>query len=189
MDSVLLVTSSEKSIEVLNEILSNNGYREIVTARNCGIARRLLLERDFDLCIINAPLPDEFGENLARTIAIKGSTQVLLIVKSEMLDEIASRVEDVGIFTVPKPLNRATLWSVLKLANATYNKLAALRNENRKLMQKIEDIRLIDRAKCILIEYLSMTESQAHKYIEKQAMDMRITKKEVAMRVLKTYER
>lgn len=189
MDSVLLVTSSEKSSEVLTDILINNSHKEIVTAKNCETAGRLLIERDFYLCIIDIPEADKFEENFARTIAMKGNTQVLLIVKSEMLDEISSRVEDLGILTVPKPISRKNLCSVLKLAKATYNKLAVLHNENKKLMQKIEDIRLIDRAKCILIEYLSMTETQAHKYIEKQAMDMRITKREAAMRVLKTYER
>ena len=43
----------------------------------------------------------------------------------------------------------------------------------------------MDRAKCVLIEYLKMTESEAHRFIEKQAMDMRITKREVAERILK----
>jgi response regulator NasT len=80
------------------------------------------------------------------------------------------------------------LWSAIKLENAAFNRMTVLNKENSKLLQKIEDIRLIDRAKCLLIEYLSMTEMQAHKYIEKQAMDLRITKKAVANRILKTYE-
>ena len=54
--------------------------------------------------------------------------------------------------------------------------------------QMQEDIRLIDRAKCILIEYLNMTEKQAHKYIEKQAMDLRTTRRAVAESLLRTYE-
>ena len=51
-----------------------------------------------------------------------------------------------------------------------------------------DDIRIINRAKYILMEYLSMTEPQAHKYLEKQAMDMRLTKIEVAENLLSTYD-
>ena len=49
-------------------------------------------------------------------------------------------------------------------------------------------MRLIDRAKCVLIQYLTMTEPQAHRYIEKQAMDTRTTRREVAQQILRTYE-
>lgn len=189
MDSVLLVTSSEKSTVAFLEMLSNNSYEEIVTAQNSGTARRLMIQRDFDLCIINTPLSDEFGETLARTAAESGVTQVILVVKTELFDEISAKVEELGVFTVAKPINRNVFWSVLKLANAAHNRMRLLQKENKKLVQKIEDIRLVDRAKYILIKYMSMTEDQAHKYIEKQAMDMRLTKKEVANRILKTYER
>ncbi|MHB1315177.1 MAG: ANTAR domain-containing response regulator [Christensenellales bacterium] len=189
MNSVLLVTSSEKSTSVFLDMLSNNPFEEIVTAQNGGMARRLMIQRDFDLCIINTPLTDEFGEALACAAAESGVSQVILIVKTELFDEVSAKVEEMGIFTIAKPINKNTFWSVLKLANAAYNRLRMLQKENQKLMQRIEDIRLVDRAKYTLIKYMSMTEDQAHKYIEKQAMDMRLTKKEVANRILKTYER
>ena len=66
--------------------------------------------------------------------------------------------------------------------------MSNLKKENDKLHDRIKEIRLVDRAKCILIEYLKMTEPEAHKYIERQAMDLRITKLAVAERILKTYE-
>ena len=61
-------------------------------------------------------------------------------------------------------------------------------NENKKLKKTISDIKLIDRAKITLVEYLNMSEDESHKYIEKQAMDLRITKVEVAKSILKIYE-
>ena len=66
--------------------------------------------------------------------------------------------------------------------------LGGVQKENVRLKKQIDDIRLINRAKYILMEYLSMTEAQAHRYLEKQAMDMRITKAEVAKSILSTYE-
>ena len=66
--------------------------------------------------------------------------------------------------------------------------LGGVQKENVRLKKQIDDIRLINRAKYILMEYLSMTEAQAHRYLEKQAMDMRVTKAEVAKSILSTYE-
>ena len=54
--------------------------------------------------------------------------------------------------------------------------------------EKIEEIRLVNRAKWLLIECLDMTEPEAHHYIEKQSMDRRISKREVAETVIKTYQ-
>ena len=64
-----------------------------------------------------------------------------------------------------------------------------LEDENNKLQKKIEEIRIVDRAKLVLVQVLSMTEPQAHRYIEKQAMDMRQSRTTVAENILKTYER
>lgn len=61
-------------------------------------------------------------------------------------------------------------------------------NENEKVKKRINDVKLIDRAKLTLIQYLKMSEEESHKYIEKQAMDLRITKVEVAKNILKIYE-
>ena len=145
-------------------------------------------ERNFDLVIINAPLRDESGESMARHIADKGLSQVILVVKSEYFDAVSAVTEENGVLTIAKPINRAVFWSVLKLARSAQNRLSRMREENSKLKQKIEDIRIIDRAKCILISYLNLSEQEAHRHIEKQAMDMRLTKREIAEGILKTYE-
>ncbi len=121
-------------------------------------------------------------------MASESVTQVILVVKSELVDAVSEKVEDWGVFALAKPLNRVLFWSALKLANAAFNKMTRLHKENDRLLQKLDDTRLIDRAKCLLIQYLNMSENQAHKYIEKQAMDMRMTRKEIANSILKTYE-
>lgn len=188
IDNVLIVSTSQRAIDFFSEMLMQNSYSNIVVTSNCSHARRLFIERSFELCIINCPLKDEFGVNFAIEISSRSITQIILVVKNELEDEISSKVEDYGIFVIGKPINRRVFWSVLKLANASYNKILQLKNENNELLEKINDIRLIDRAKCILIQYLKMTEAEAHRYIEKNAMDLRITKKQVAENILKTYE-
>ncbi|MDR1002303.1 MAG: ANTAR domain-containing protein [Oscillospiraceae bacterium] len=188
MDSVLIVSHSEKNAESLAGILAESSLTNITTISNAGEARRLLIENDFDLCLINTPLPDDSGESLAECVVSGGTCQVILLVKSEHFDEVSHKVEDYGVITIAKPINKALLWNALKIAQVTQRRVKAMQKENMKLEQKINDIRIVNRAKCILISNLSLSEAEAHRYIEKQAMDMRITRREVAEELLRTYE-
>jgi len=188
MESALIVSSSEKIAAALTEMLAQASVTNVTIVSNGGEARRILIDKEFDLYIVNAPLPDEFGESLALNIASREISVVVLIVRAELMDEVSDRVEDYGVITISKPISRALFWNALKLAAATHKKLKAIHNENKKLIQKIEDIRIIDRAKCILISHFSMSEPEAHRYIEKQAMDMRITRRKVAEQILRIYE-
>ena len=189
MEAALIVSAGEKGLAGLTELITTQtSMPEIVTATDAGTARRIFLERDFDLCVVNTPLPDEFGDGLASHIALDGICQVILLVKAELCDEISARVEDDGVLTLSKPVSRTMFWNALKLAAAANAKLRRARRENEQLLQRIEDLRLIDRAKCLLVQHLAMTEADAHRYIEKQAMDSRIPRVRVAEDILRTYE-
>jgi len=188
MERALVVSSSNNKIPDILELLYHASFAEIVTLENCGEARRLLLDQSYDLCIIHTPLPDEFGEELALDIVSDSITQVVLIVKSELYHIIAEKAEISGIFTVSKPVDKEVFWSVLRMASAVYNRLQRLKSENNRLVQNLEDMRLITRAKCFIIEKMKMSEAEAHKYLEKQAMDRRMTKRAVAEQILKTFE-
>ena len=189
MESALIVSYSEKSIDFFTEMLNTASIDQIVALKSCGEARRQLLERDFDLIIINAPLRDESGESLSRHIASQGASQVILIVASEHFEAISAICEDDGVLTIARPINKSVFWSSLKIARAAQSRLIRMQTENNKLKQKIEDIRIIDRAKCLLISYLNISEKDAHRFIEKQAMDIRSSRRTVAEEIIKTYER
>lgn len=188
MDSVLVVSASEKGITFFTSFLQAHDYTQITTVRSGGAARRLLSQKDFALVVINAPLRDESGEELAVLAADTYLSGVVLIVKAEMADDVSAKVEDYGVFVLARPLSRQMFSLSLKMLAAARRKLLGLKNENVRLQRKIEDIRLVDRAKCLLIQYLNFTEPQAHRYIEKQAMDRRVTKRDVAEGILQEYE-
>lgn len=188
MNSVLIVSSSDKGVELLTQLLNANAPASITSATNSSEARRLLNNFEYDLIIINAPLKDEFGDNLSTTITEISASGVILVVKSEIADDISAKVEDYGVLVVSKPIIRQVFFQSLKLALASKKRILGLKNENIHLQHKLEEIRIVTRAKCVLIQYLNMTENQAHRYIEKQAMDMRTTREEISQRILKTYE-
>lgn len=185
---VLIISSYDKGKELLVELLTAYDFVYITSVKRGDEARRVLNEKIFELVIINAPLADEFGDELALMAAEISSSGVILIVKSEIMDDIAVKVEDCGVLVLPKPISRQLFFQALKLAAATQRRLMGLKDENTKLQKRIEEIRLVDRAKCALIQYLNFTEPQAHRYIEKQAMDRRVSKREIAEGILNTYE-
>lgn len=188
MDSILLVSSAEKVFPVFTEMLVPAHCSQIVPAASGAAARRLLAESDYDVVIVNCPLPDEFGHELGCLAADRSGAGVILLVKSDIADEVSAKVENAGVFVVPRPVSKPFFFQAFKLVAAARARILGLKSENLRLQSKIEEIRLVDRAKCTLIQYLNMTEQQAHRYIEKQAMDMRLTRREIAQNVLKTYE-
>ena len=75
----------------------------------------------------------------------------------------------------------------LGLLAASQARLRECQQENARLRQKLEELRIISRAKCLLVEYLHLSEEQAHKYMERQAMEERKTRRAVAEEVLREY--
>ncbi len=186
MNRYLLISSSEKVRDYLSEFVSSQEEAHIDTTFTASQARRLLIERDYDIVMINVPLKDESGIELSLDISERSS--VLLLVKAEFADQVQERVESSGVFVVEKPIIKQVLYSALRFLWASRRKMEHLLERQGMLNQQLEDAKIINRAKCCLIEYLGMTEPQAHRHIEKQAMDMRRNKRSVAEDILKTYE-
>lgn len=188
MDRVLIVSGSEKGMEILAQFLYSYGYTQIISTASGSEARRMIPDSDYALIVINTPLADEFGHDLSVKAAENTSAGIILICKSDISDEVSDKVGDYGVCVVPRPVNRAMLHQSIRLVSATRSRMLGLKRENSQLMVKIDEMRLINRAKCALMQYLKFTEPEAHRYIEKQAMDTRSTRKEVALRILSTYE-
>jgi response regulator NasT len=138
--------------------------------------------------IVNTPFPDESGEIFSRQTASKGVSQVMLLVKGEFFDSVCAVCEEDGVLVISKPVDKALFWSALSLSKSVQKRIKRVQAENAQLKQKIEDIRIIDRAKCILISCMKMSEQEAHRYIEKRAMDMRSTRRIIAEGILKKHE-
>ncbi len=170
---------------MLTQFLTSCGVQtQFCYAASGAEARRVLVNGMFDLVLVNTPLPDEFGHEMAQTAAHDTLAGVILLAKAEIADSVAEKVEDDGVLVVPKPLSRVLFMQALRLMRAARQRLTGLQSENRRLQQRIEDIRTVDRAKCLLIECCAMSEPEAHAYIEQQAMKRRRTKREIAESII-----
>ena len=188
MDNILIVSNSAGTMGIISDLLRSENFNRIITTQSGSEARRYLNETDFDLIIIDTPLTDEYGDDFAVTASEKTTAGIILIVESDNVMEISSSVEDYGVFAIPKPVSSDFFYQAVKLLKASRRRVMMLENENQKLQKKIEEIRLVNRAKLILIQVLKMTENQAQHYIEKQSMDLRQSRVATAENILRTYE-
>ncbi len=186
--SVLIVSASQNFNTAMASLLPVSEYWPVSTVGSVASARRELLERSFDIVIINAPLPDDLGSRLAVDICAQSPAAVLLLVKSDIYNDVYSEVMEHGVFTLSKPTSSQLLGQYLKILCTARERMRRQEGRQQTVEEKIEEIRMVNHAKWLLIECLSMTESEAQRYIEKQAMDLRISKRQMAENVIKTYE-
>lgn len=185
--SVLVVSASESFNASLLTLLPESRCDPIRTADSVNAAKRSLAERAYDYVIINAPLPDDTGTRFAIDTCSTKGTVVLLLVRSEVYAEIYDKVTEHGVFTLSKPTSKQTMITALSWMAGARERLRMFEQKTLSIEEKMEEIRIVNRAKWILIRELSMDESGAHRYIEKQAMDRCISKREVAEEIIKTY--
>lgn len=189
MSNVLLVCRQNEITKALTEIMRGMDFSMIDAVPSGSEGRRRLQEIEYDMVIINTPLGDEFGIELALDTIEKYLIGVVLIVKNELADQVEAKLMDTTAFVISKPINRQLLTQNIKFVLNSKAKMQRLKEQNEKLQKKMDDIKIIYRAKLCLMGYLDMTEEQAHRYIQKQAMDMRISPRQVAENLIRTYER
>ena len=185
--SVLIVSSSERFCDVLKSLLPEAGYDPVHIVENVSAGRRALLERAYDLVLINSPLPDDPGVRFSIDTCTGKESVVLLFVKAEIQEEIHEKVSGHGVFTLPKPTSRQSIGLALRWMVSTRERLRKYEQKTLSIQEKMEEIRLVNRAKWLLIRELSMDEPHAHRYIEKQAMDQCVTRGQVARDIIQMY--
>ena len=105
--SVLLVSAAKKINTALMPFFPPERFEPVTVADSAARARRILADRDYDLVIINAPLPDEFGRKLAVDVCIDSERVALLLVRSDMYDEIRSAMSVHGVLV---GLSSSSFW-------------------------------------------------------------------------------
>ncbi len=183
-----MVSGNAKSGEALVQLLKSYAYAKIDTASSAAQARRKLNVSVYDLILINTPLQDEQGQVFAAAAAKAVESGIILLVKNEILAPIAAKAEGEGIFVLPKPIHRNEFFRTLHLAEGCRKRMQIYRAESEKLKKKLEEARLVGMAKCLLVEKRGWKEQEAHRYIEKCAMDDRVTRMEIARQVILRYQ-
>ena len=188
MAKALIVSAGNNANEYLARHIGELGYTRPTIVASGGEARRRMDTNDFEVVIINTPLPDEFGHELCADAVEKTDAGVIFLAKAAAAEQLLTPLSEEGVLLVTKPFSNTFFLQAIHMAAASNHRLLLLRQENQRMQEKLAQVRLVSRAKCCLIELGHMTEAEAHRYIEKKAMDTRRDRAEVAQEILDSYD-
>ena len=186
--SVLLVSAQSDFTRSVEALLPAAGFAPLSTLSSAEEARRKLKDCSYDLLICHAPESPAALLPFVREIAEDTFSGVLFFVKEDFYEKTVRKTAENGILVLPLPVEARAVTQALRLLFSLSERTLKLRKRAASLEEKMEEIRLVNRAKWILISRLSMTEEDAHRYIEKRAMNQCVSKKEIALELIKTYE-
>ena len=186
MESVLIVSNNHNLSEQLTVFIRDSFNSDVRAVETAYQARSIISDRTtpFDLAVINVPLPDESGIDLAEFIADSTVTGCIVMIKAEKAGAAAERLEKSGVPVVPKPFSKSVLYQLIRTVEISVRRSRKLYETTLSLEKKIEEIKTVDKAKFLLMEYEKMTEAEAHSYIEHYAMNKRKKKMIAALEII-----
>ncbi len=178
----ILVAEDEALIRLdLVEMLTEAGYEVVGQATNGVEAVALAKELKPDLVILDVKMPELDGISAAQEI-IEISPVLMLTAFSQK--ELVERARDAGVMAyVVKPFSVNDLTPAIEIAMSRHLQMRTLREEVADLYERLETRKIIDRAKGILMKAMDLSEPEAFTWIQRSAMDRRLSMKEVALAV------
>jgi len=178
---VLLVSKDSKLSSQIKSVLIAPLFA-VTEINDFNEARRHLMEESFKLILVD--FGDGSGLDFSTDISETPST-ILLLIPNEHFDQISYKVEPYGVLPITKPFDQYYFYNIIKISLAVQAKIDRLLFQNIKLKNKLEEIRLVNRAKMLLMSHKNMTEEEAHRYIEQTAMNRCIKKIDLADEIIK----
>jgi response regulator NasT len=185
---VLIVCGRQEFGNEIAALMTGDGFLIAETALSVNEARRKLAYLDPDLIIVSLPLPDEPGLNFIYDLTERNEAVVIVLVKPETLSEMQYGIEQAGALILPKPVSKIILKQTVRFALNSRRSIKNLQTERAGLKKQIDERKTVETAKWLLIEHLKMTEPEAHRHIQKQAMDQRVPQLRVAQEIIKHYD-
>jgi len=186
--SILVVSAAENFTAALTPLLSPSDFFPVHCVSSISAAKRAAAEFAFDLAVVNLPLPDDSGVQFAVEMSASRGAAVLLLAKAELQEELFDRVSEHGVFLLSKPVSRQTMEHGLRWLISARELLRRYERKTLSFEEKMEEIRMVNRAKWLLISEEEMEEPAAHRYIEKEAMNRCVSRKEIAAEIIKKYQ-
>jgi AmiR/NasT family two-component response regulator len=179
----IVVAEDETLIRMdLVEMLRESGYDVVGEATNGNEAIALVEELKPDLAILDVKMPVLDGISAAEKII---SLSPVLMLTAFSQRDLVERARDAGAMAyVVKPFSINDLMPAIEIAISRHTQMKSLSEEVADLHERLETRKVVDRAKGILMKALNLSEPEAFSWIQKTAMDRRITMKEVAEAVI-----
>jgi two-component system, response regulator PdtaR len=168
----------------LAEMLGEEGYDVVGQAGDGAKAIELAEELRPDLVVLDVKMPKLDGISAAQRIAEQRIAPVVILTAFSQLD-LVERARDAGAMAyLVKPFSKVDLVPAIEMAVSRFAELQMLEAEVADLTERLETRKLVDRAKSVLQEQLELSEPDAFRWIQKTAMDLRLSMKQVAEGVI-----
>ncbi len=168
----------------LAEMLAEEGYDVVGQAGDGARAIELAEELRPDLVILDVKMPVLDGISAAESIARQRIAPVIVLTAFSQR-ELVERARDAGAMAyLVKPFSQSDLVPAIEMALSRFAELRAVEAEVADLREQLETRKVVDRAKGVLQEQLSLSEPEAFRWIQKTAMDLRLSMKQVAEGVI-----
>ena len=102
----------------------------------------------------------------------------------EMFEDVLDHVTDYGILVVPKPFPRGRLEKAIRFLASVQNRIHRMEKQIAATREKMEELRIVTKAKFLLVEQRHMSEEEAHRWIGKQAMDHGVSRRRIAEEII-----
>jgi response regulator NasT len=168
----------------LKEILEEEGYEVVGETGRGDEAVTLVREEKPDLAILDIRMPGMDGLSAAREITSERAAAVLILTAYSQRNLIEEARDAGALAYLVKPFQRSELIPAIEVALGRHQEMRALENEVSSLEDQLETRRLVDRAKGILMDEYAMKEADAFTFIQRHAMQERVTMRVLAQRVI-----
>ena len=187
--SLLLITGSRDTAAHFAAFLPTDRFAPELNVCAPREAAYVLGETVYDVVVIDGGgLADGEGDGIASLAAANGVTGVLLLAPAERFEAVSRFAEERGFMALCSPVDPSLLKQSLGMMATVSQRMHALADRAEDLERKMEEMRLVNRAKLLLVQRFKMTEKQAHRFIEKNAMDRCVTRRTIAEKIIRTYE-
>ena len=179
----ILVAEDETIIRLdLVEMLTEAGYEVIAQAENGAVAVELAKQLKPDLAILDVKMPEMDGITAAEQIILLAPVLMLTAFSQR---ELVERARDAGVMAyVVKPFSINDLVPAIEIAISRHKQMKSLESEVADIYERLETRKVIDRAKGILMKAMNLSEPESFSWIQKTAMDRRISMREVANAII-----
>ncbi|MGL4344494.1 MAG: ANTAR domain-containing protein [Cellulosilyticaceae bacterium] len=183
---VLLVGTKSKSLQDIGSFMSKQGFQEVNYAFSVGEAKRFLAMRQPHVVLVNMPLTDDPRLHILQELQCITDAWIILIGREDIMIYLYEELENIRGIVLQRPLNPAIFAKTIKFVKLLIDQdlFVGGQGKNTKGESTIEDVML---AKKILTEQLHMSEPQAHRYIQKMAMNSRLYKGHLAQMIIDAY--
>lgn len=186
--SLLLVTASQETAAQFARLLPADRFAPEFSVCSPVEAEYVLAGSSFDVAVIDDTVPYETAPDITAAASRHGIRHVLLLTAPERFERAAGFAQQYGYMALPTPVDPALLRQSLGMMAASSERIRELEEHAQNLQEKMDELKAVDRAKLILVQQFKMSEAEAHRFIERNAMDRCVKRRVIAENIIRTYQ-